>query len=282
MSKGNVLITGVSSGIGLSSARKFADNGYTVFGSVRKQVDAERVQAELGTAFTPLIFDVTDHEAISLAVKELADKIGNQGLKCLINNSGIAISGPLEILEVSAYRYQFEVNYFGLIAVTKAFLPFLGTQKDSPFSPGKIINISSVSSKNGMPFLTPYASSKAAVDSLSDGLRRELMIYGIDVVTLNPGPIETPIWEKAKKPNEAMMNSNYADSIGQFYKMMKKESREAIKVEDFANIVFKTFEQKSPKTSQVMMVGKFKKYIIPKYFLSSRLFDRILKKMLKM
>ena len=282
MTKGNILITGVSSGIGYYSAKKFIDKGYRVYGSVRKQKDADRVSDELGGNFKPLLFDVTKHDAINEAAEILKKELKNEGLKCLVNNSGVAISGPMEVLDVDAYRYQFEVNYFGMIAVTKAFLPLLGADKNSGIPPGKIINISSISGRTCMPFLTPYSSSKAAVDRFSEGLRRELMIYGIDVITMNPGAVVTPIWEKAKKPNEAMMNSNYSQSISIFYQKFIKSMKSAVRVEDFIERLYKKFTQKKPSTFDIMMKGKFTKYYLPKYLLSARTYDRFIKKALKM
>ncbi len=282
MSKGNVLITGVSTGIGYYAAKKFVDKGYTVYGSVRKQEDADRVSTELGENLKPLLFDVTNHEAINEAAEQLIKELKDAGLKCLINNSGVAISGPMEVLDVEAYRYQFEVNYFGMIAVTKAFLPLLGADKESSIPPGKIINISSISGRTCMPFLTPYSSSKAAVDRFSEGLRRELMIYGIDVITMNPGAVVTPIWEKAKEPNEAMMNSNYAKPVSIFYYKFIKSMKEAVKVEDFVDRLFKKFLQKRPGTFDIMMKKKWLKYYMPKYLLTPRMYDRFIKKALKM
>jgi len=282
MSKGNVLITGVSTGIGLYTAIKFANEGYTVYGSVRKESDIQKVSAQIGQAYRPLIFDVTDHQAVQAAAHQLEKEIGLQGLKLLINNSGIAVTGPLEVLGIEEYRYQFEVNVFGLIAVTKAFLPLLGAKKEATFPPGKIINMSSIAGKTCMPFMTPYSSSKAAVDRLSEGLRRELMVHGIDVVVFNPGPIETPIWEKAQEPSAAMMNSAYALSISRFYRIFLKESQKAIKVEKFADRVYRTFLKKSPKTFDIVMKSKMKNYLLPNYLLGDRLYDRLIKKILKM
>ncbi|MFY0624952.1 MAG: SDR family NAD(P)-dependent oxidoreductase [Reichenbachiella sp.] len=281
MSKGNILITGVSTGIGYYSAKKFIEEGFTVYGSVRKQEDADRVSNELGDHYKPLVFDVLDHDKIQAAADQLKTTIGKEGLQCLINNSGVAISGPLEILDMASYKYQFDVNYFGLIAVTKAFLPLLGTQENCPHPPGKIINISSIAGKTCMPFMTPYSNSKAAVDSLTEGLRRELIIFGIDVIAMNPGPIETPIWEKAEEPNGAILESAYGKYMTNVSKFFLKSVKNAIKVETFVDKVYKNFKSKNPKTSEVIMFGKFSQYIVPKYLLSSRKYDKILRSILK-
>ncbi|MEO9965028.1 MAG: SDR family NAD(P)-dependent oxidoreductase [Reichenbachiella sp.] len=280
MTHGNILITGASTGIGLACVRRFITEGYTVYGSVRKQSDADRLAAEFGEAFQPMIFDVTDGVAIEQAAKSLTDLLDGQGLKLLINNAGVAVTGPAEILDVDAYRHQYEVNFFGLIAVTKAFLPLLGAQHNCPFNPGKIINMSSIASKRAMPFMTPYSSSKAAVDSFTEGLRRELLIYGIDAVTLNPGPIETTIWEKIDPDMQAIEPTAYGKVLRRFMKLVDKESKNAIHPDDFANKVFKTYSSNKPKTTYVIIKNKFFKYTLLN-LVPTRVIDGFVKKILK-
>lgn len=275
--KGYVVITGVSTGIGYFAAKKFINEGYTVYGSVRKPEDADRLTKEFGPMYRPMLFDVTDHDAIQAAADSVGQELSDQGISALINNSGIAISGPVEQVDIKAYRYQFEVNYFGLIAVTKAFLPLLRQSK----TPAKIINISSISSKSHMPFLTPYASSKAAVDSLTHGLRRELLDQGIDVIVMNPGPIETPIWDKAREPGEVSWSAPYDKSAQSFFGFFMKAAKNSIPADDFADQLFKTFRAKKPRPTQIMIKSKFKNYILPKLFLTERMYDRVLLKLIK-
>lgn len=280
MTKGNVLITGASSGIGLACAKKFTEKGYTVYGSVRKQADADRLSSELGSTFQALIFDVTDGSAINASAKSLAERLQDEGLKLLINNAGIAVTGPVELLDIDAFRQQYEVNYFGLIAVTKAFLPLLGAMENCSFQPGKIINMSSIASKRAMPFMTPYSSSKAALDSFTEGLRRELMIYGIDAVTINPGPIATPIWEKIDLNTEADMPEIYRKVLKRLIKLVDKESKDAIRADKFADKVFKTFLTHKPKTTDVVIKKKFLKYSLLN-LVPDRTIDGFIKKILK-
>lgn len=280
MTKGNILITGASTGIGAACAKKFVDEGYVVFGSVRKQQDADRLTETFGDNFRPLLFDVTNELAIKKAVEDLSDQIKGEGLKLLINNAGIAVTGAAELLDLDAYRKQYEVNYFGLIAVTKAFLPLLGAKENCDFAPGKIINMSSIASKRAMPFMTPYSSSKAAVDSFTEGLRRELMIYGIDVVTINPGPIRTPIWEKIDVNLDAVQGTVYEPVLKRFMKLVDKEASDAIDASDFADHVFKTFQTKKPKVTDVVIKKKFFKYSLIS-LVPTRTIDGFIKKVLK-
>ncbi|WP_456461445.1 SDR family NAD(P)-dependent oxidoreductase [Reichenbachiella sp.] len=280
MTKGNILITGASTGIGAACVKKFIKEGYAVYGSVRKQEDADRLVEELGNDFHPLLFDVTDEEAIKKVAVELTTELDGQGLQLLINNAGIAVTGAVELLDIDAFRKQYEVNYFGLIAVTKAFLPLLGAIENCSFEPGKIINMSSIASKRTMPFMTPYAGSKAAVDSFTEGLRRELLIYGIDAVTINPGPIRTPIWEKIDVKMNLVEGTIYEPILKRFIKLVDKESKDAIEADVFANRVFKTFRSKNPKVSDVVIKNKLLKYNLLS-LISARRIDGFIKKILK-
>ncbi|UXP30647.1 SDR family NAD(P)-dependent oxidoreductase [Reichenbachiella agarivorans] len=282
MSQGNVLITGVSTGIGYFAAQKFVREGYQVYGSVRRQADADRLVEDFGVNFHPLIFDVTDEGAIHATADLLMSTIGGEGLQLLVNNSGLAITGPVQCLSTDEFRQQFEVNFFGLIAVTNAFLPLLGARDKCPHAPGKIINISSVASSSGMPFMTPYGSSKAAVDALSEGLRRELMIYGIDVIVFNPGPIKTPIWDKIVEPNALVRQTVYGKSLMIFHKLSLKQAEGAMPVERFVEKLFKAFRKKKYKTFEVIMRKKFLRYTMARMLVSDRSLDKILYKVLKM
>lgn len=282
MSKGNVLITGVSTGIGFYATKKFIAEGYTVYGSVRKKEDAERLELKFGESYRPLLFDVTDEEMVQQAARVVESEVKEEGLKLLINNSGMAVTGPAQCLSTEDFRRQFEVNFLGLVSVTHAFLPLLGARQGCSHSPGKIINISSVAAKSGMPFMTPYGSSKAAVDAYSEGLRRELMMFGIDVIVFNPGPIKTPIWEKVEEPVEAMKESPYGLVLDRFLDLSRREAAKAIAVEEFSDMLFRTFLKKKPKTFYLVVRDKWTKYLIPRLLMSDRSMDRLIFKVLKM
>ena len=181
MNRQNILITGVSSGIGLAMAERLLNNGYFVFGSVRQEKDAERLKKKLGSNFHPVIMDVTDYPSIEAAKEAVIQNAHGNGLTALINNSGIVVSGPLKYLSMEDLEYQFRVNVFGLVKVTQVFLPLLGGEKNTIYKPGTIINVSSISGLFTLPFIVPYSTSKHALESITDGLRRELDIYGINV-----------------------------------------------------------------------------------------------------
>lgn len=252
----SIVVTGVSTGIGRATAGALIERGYRVFGSVRKEEDAQRLSSEMGDSFQPLLFDVTDPDAIDRAAAQVQAIVGDLGLFGLVNNAGIAIAGPVMHVTVEEYRQQFEVNFFGQIAVIQAFLPLLGARSDCPHPPGRIVNMSSVSGRIAMPFLSPYAASKFALEALSDSLRRELMLYGIDVLVIEPGPIRTPIWDKA----EIMDPGRVADS--DFYDILMKMQANAISSgrnapgpEQVAIAVIDALERKQPAVRTVVRKG---------------------------
>ena len=189
----SVVVTGVSTGIGWGIAKVLTGQGVRVFGSVRRASDAERLRQEFGDRFVPLIFDVTDEAAVRAAADQVREALAGAPLMGLVNNAGVAVAGPLLHLPVADFRQQIEVNLTGVVIATQAFAPLLIGQPA-----GRIVNISSVGGKNGSPFMAPYNASKFALEGLSESLRRELMLFGVDVIVVAPGAVATPIWGKAR------------------------------------------------------------------------------------
>ena len=186
MGKGNILVTGASTGIGRACALRLAELGYRVFAGVRKPADGEALRAQGAGAIEPVALDVTSAESIAAAVAAL----GDEPLAGLINNAGIAVLGPLELVSVDAWRRQFEVNVIGLVAVTQACLPLLRRV------PGRIVNIGSISGRSALPGSGPYDSTKFAVEAITDSLRLEVHRWGIAVSVIEAGAMATPIYEK--------------------------------------------------------------------------------------
>jgi len=194
-----VVITGVSTGIGWGTTKVLIEKGFRVFGSVRIQADAERLEKEFGENFAPLIFDITDEPAVRSAADEVREQLNGETLFGLVNNAGVAVPAPLIHQPTEDFRQQLEVNLVSVLIVTKAFVPLLGSDRSLHGRPGRIINISSVGGKTGSPFLGAYAAAKHGLEGFSESLRRELMLYGIDVIIVGPGSIATPIWGKTKQ-----------------------------------------------------------------------------------
>jgi len=220
-----VLITGASSGIGCAASRELVSRGWTVFGGVRRETDARRLRAELGESFQPLMLDVTDSAAVREAAGVVEEELAGANLDALINNAGTTCLGPLACLSTEALRGQFEVNLFGLFEVTRRFLPLLGaarggaqpascgSQPASCGSPGRIVNLSSASGRLAFPFFGFYAASKHALEGLSDALRRELQLYGIHVILIEPSIVRTPLVEKSVAQAQAFRDTAYWPAI---------------------------------------------------------------------
>jgi NAD(P)-dependent dehydrogenase (short-subunit alcohol dehydrogenase family) len=206
----SVVITGASTGIGWATAKLLLDRGFRVFGSVRRPADADRLKTEFGANFIPLRFDVTDEAAVLAAAREVRAVLAGETLAGLVNNAGIAVAGPVLELSADEFRRQMEVNFIGPIIATQAFGPLLGSDPSLKGPRGKIVMISSVAGKNGNPLSSAYSASKHAIEGLSESLRREMMLFGIDVIIIAPGAVKTPIWSKADEVDiSAYKNSPY-------------------------------------------------------------------------
>ena len=210
----------------------------------------------------------------------MQEVIEDEGLACLINNAGIAVGGPVMHISMEDYQRQFDVNLFGVIAVTKAYLPLLGAVKNYKNKPGKILNMSSISGQIAFAFLSPYCASKFALEAFGDCLRREMIIYGIDVISIEPGPVKTPIWNKSPEIPAEVLASDFGNGLQQFQQYMGKSAKEGMESDDLAMEVFKVYKKRKPKTRYVFMNKKFTNYTIPRHFISARKFDGFIKKML--
>lgn len=273
----NILITGVSTGIGYGVTKELIARGYTVFGSVRRQQDAERLHSEFGEKFVPLIFDVTDQAAVLKAAEDVKQKLNGEGLGGLINNSGISVTGPLQYLPMNELRRNFEVNVFGLVQVTQAFLPLLGAEPNHPSAPGRIINISSVNGKIAPPYMAPYTGTKHAVEGISNCLRRELMQFGIDVIIIGPGAVQTPIWDKGTL--DMYKNTPYITSLVKFFKKFVTEGKQGMPLDVFSRRLADIFETSRPKTRYAIVQKPFFNWILPR-MLPEKVMDRFFKKLM--
>ena len=195
-----ILITGASTGIGQHASKIFIEAGYDVLAGVRSDQDADRLKAQLGLKVHPLIMDVTDHTSVENAKRQAEMEMEGGYLVAIINNAGIVVTGAVLYVPMEAWQRQLDVNVMGVIRTTQLFFPLLSRPREtSDHHPRRIINMSSVSGLFASPFMAPYVSSKFALEGLSDSLRRELYMYDIQVVLIEPGGIITPMWQKAKE-----------------------------------------------------------------------------------
>jgi NAD(P)-dependent dehydrogenase (short-subunit alcohol dehydrogenase family) len=197
--KGNVFITGAAAGIGAATTTRLAAAGYRVFAGVHRDRDAGSLASIPGVQ--PVAIDVTDPSGVASAAKVVQEAASGKGLKALINNAGVMVQGPLELVPPAEWRRQFEVNTLGAVHVIQAFLPLLREGK------GRIINISAPTARVPVPFMAPIGSSKAALASLSDSLRVELGAWSIPVTVIEPGGTDTAIFRKAESAMQAVLGA---------------------------------------------------------------------------
>lgn len=276
----HAVVTGVSTGIGYAIARTLIAHDVCVFGSVRRIEDGARLRTEFGERFTPIVFDVTDAAAIHASVPIVAESLEGRTLFGLVNNAGIAIGGPLIHQPLEEVRRHLEVNTLGVLATTQAFAPLLGTDRNRSGKPGRIINISSVAGRISAPFLGAYAASKRALEGMSHSLRRELMIFGIDVILINPGSVVTPIWDKAERLDaSSYASTEYAPFLGRFLKAALKSGRAGLPADAVGHAAWKALTDEHPRTFYPILRHRLLNWTIP-LALPARLLDRLIAKRL--
>ena len=276
-----VLVTGISTGIGKAIAEELLNNDFFVIGSVRKDEDADILKDKYKEKFDYVTFDVTDKKAIDKSKEKVQAvlKKNKSYLCCIINNAGVALGGPLRYLDTKIYRKQFDVNFFGLIDVTKTFLDLLIDSNSKPLK-NKIINIGSISGKRSYPFVGPYTSSKFALEGLTDSLRRELLIHDVDVVLIEPGPIKTEIWNKVPDiEKNPFIKTEYEESLRKFNQVYIKMGKNGLHPDLIGNLVHKILLTNKPKTRYVITPRKLRNYIIPGFF-PDRWVDKLIGTML--
>jgi NAD(P)-dependent dehydrogenase (short-subunit alcohol dehydrogenase family) len=272
----SVVVTGVSTGIGRSIARVMVKKGFHVYGSVRRQIDADSLSAELGDRFTPLIFDITDASTVLASAQFVREQLQGNSLLGLVNNAGVAVPGPLLHIPLDEFRHQMEVNLTGPLIVTQAFTSLLGATHDFQGNPGRIVMISSVGGRMAFPFQGPYVASKFALEGLSDTLRIELMLYGVDVISIEPGPIATPIWDKGEQIDAAYYaETDYAPILGGYQKYMIAEGRKGLPPDDVGQLVHHVLTTPHPRIRYPILRGQFLNYTLPRQ-LPSRFVNRFI------
>ncbi len=274
----SVVVTGASTGIGQAAAILLAKNGHQVFAGVRKAKDGETLRL-LEPKLIPIILDVCSSESLKQAAEEIAGLRDKSRPFCLINNAGIAVSGPVEALRMSEWRKQFDVNFFGHIEATQAFLPIIRETK------GRIINVSSINGRMAAPFMGAYSASKFAVEALSDALRIELAPFGVKVTVIQPGPIATPIWAKGiDNRDEVLAKCDstklplYIKTYEKFEKLVEAISKRAIPVEFVAKAIEKELISKSPAARVIVAGAKSHFETRLSEWLPEKVFDKLVLK----
>jgi len=250
----SIFISGASSGIGKALSLELDKQGYQVFAGVRNEQDAEALGAEASQNLIPLMLDVTMPESITAACAQVQERTNGE-LFCLVNNAGISVSGALEFIPVQDFRQQIEVNLIGQLALTQRALPMIRKGR------GRLIFVSSVAGRLVTPFNGPYATSKAALVAMADGLRLELMPWEIYVSVLFVGSVQTPIWKKSAHLAGEILRRSPSDAwnlygakqkrAGAFY---RQAGENGMSVERVARIVRRLVEVDRPK--EYVLVGR--------------------------
>jgi NAD(P)-dependent dehydrogenase (short-subunit alcohol dehydrogenase family) len=275
----SVVITGASTGIGWAAAKLLLQRGFRVFGSVRKQADADRLSGEFGANFTPLLFDVTDEAAVLAAARKVRAALGGETLSGLVNNAGIAVPGPVLELAADEFRRQIDVNVIGPIIATQAFGPLLGSDPSLKGPKGRIVMISSVAGKNGNPLMSAYSASKHALEGLSESLRREMMLFGIDVIIIAPGAVKTPIWAKAEEVDfSAYRNSPFFPALERIRQFMLQLGENGLPPEQIAERIADALTSTRPRVRYQITPNSMRDLVTA--MLPKRMVDRIIAKRL--
>jgi NAD(P)-dependent dehydrogenase (short-subunit alcohol dehydrogenase family) len=270
-----VFITGASSGIGHSSAMLLAEKGFLVFAGVRRPEDAARLERQGRGRVFAIHADVTDETSIRAAVGQVSGRVKGHGLDGLVNNAGIGIAGPIEHMPMDVLRQQFDVNVFGQVAVTQAFLPLIRQAR------GRIVNMGSVGAHIAIPFGGALCASKAAFRSLNDALRLELRPFGIFVSMIEPGSIHTPAVGKTLGDVDGTISAlppegaaRYADTLRRFMERAQEREEQGSSPDVVAKAVHHALTAKQPHARYP--VGKDARLLVtmPRV-LSDGMLDRI-------
>lgn len=273
--RGAVVVTGASTGIGAACALHLDRLGIRVFAGVRKEEDGNTLIQKTSGRITSLLLDVTDEASTTAAADNVAKAVGDGGLFGLVNNAGIVVGGPLEFLPLSEIRKQFEVNVIGQIAAIQAFLPLLRASR------GRIVNMGSIAGRMAMPFIGPYSASKFAFEAITDALRLELLPWGISVSIIEPGDVATPIWRKSFAAAEKTAQNFPAQAVDLYGASLKavriaagKAAAAGIDPDIVARAVAHALTARSPKTrypvGHDVRLRVFLKKVLP-----DRLFDQL-------
>jgi NAD(P)-dependent dehydrogenase (short-subunit alcohol dehydrogenase family) len=269
-----VVVTGASAGIGAATTSHLAALGFQVFAGVRKPEDYQAIGESGAERVTPILLDTTKEDTIAAAREQIGAEVEETGLAGLVNNAGIAVGGPLELIPIADLRRQLETNVIGVAAVTQAFLPLLRQ------GGGRIVNVGSTSGRVAAPFAGPYAVSKFALRAFNDSLRVELCPWDLPVCLIEVGPVATGIWDKSLTEMDQRwdgMSPAARGLYGTLFKAIRRSAedraRHGISVDDVVAAIVHAMTARRPRTRYI--VGKIAQQIAVVSLLPDRLRDRL-------
>jgi NAD(P)-dependent dehydrogenase (short-subunit alcohol dehydrogenase family) len=275
----SALVTGSSTGIGRATSLRLDAAGWRIFAGVRRQEDAESLRAKSSRRLTPVVIDVTDAGAIAAAAEQIASELGGAGLDGLVNNAGIGVPSPLETLPIEDFRRQIEVNLVGQVAVTQAMLPLIRKAR------GRIVFISSIGGRVAFPLGGAYHAAKFGIEAVGDVFRQELRPWAISVSIVEPGSIDTPIWERGNREIDAIgervpgHDQLYGPAVAAYRKASKSLAERGIPAEKVAETIEHALRARRPRTRY--LVGRDAKLQARARIITpTRLFDRVVARVL--
>ena len=277
----SLVITGVSSGIGYAMSKYFVERGFVVFGSVRDTGTGSRIREELGDRFHPLLFDVCDKRAVLEGRDIVREHLSGTPVTALVNNAGLALFGPVELIDDNAFAHVLTVSVMGTRNVTNAFLPLLRAPNDRAARAGKIINISSLSGILNTPMNGAYCISKHALESLGETYRRELKADAIDVVSIRSGPIQSEIWAKNLIEAPDYANEAYNEMSRNAQTIMSSAQASALPADVIAQLVLGIVEGRRRRTSYALGAGAFMARLLASDLMPARLADWLIDRKLR-
>lgn len=278
--RGAVVLTGASTGIGRATALRLDREGFDVFAGVRREQDADSLRAEASDRLRTLLLDVTDDGAIAAAAAEVAQATGGK-LAGLVNNAGIAVAGPIELLPIADFRKQIEVNLTGQVAVTQAMLPMLRDAR------GRIILISSIGGRMANPYMGAYHAAKFGLEAVGDSLRQEVARFGVQVAIIEPGAVSTPIWDKGVDSASATREhfgegaeDLYGKQLDRMAELSPKLDAQGVAPEKVAEVIFDALTSARPKTRYLVGNTRVRVQAFAAKWFPDRLLDRIVARLI--
>ncbi len=277
----SVLVTGSSTGIGRATALRLDLAGWRVFAGVRKEEDADSLRTAGSDRLTPVMLDVTDADAIAAAAALLGNELGGAGLDGLVNNAGVAIPSPLETMPIDAFRRQIEVNLTGQVAVTQAVLPLIRDAR------GRIVFVSSIGGRIAFPLTGAYHAAKFGVEAVGDVFRQELRRWGISVSVVEPGSIDTPIWDSGERAADEIggdieaREELYGKAIARYRKLTRNLAERGIEPDKVAAVIEQALTSSRPRPRYLVGLDARTQARI-KPVIPTRIWDRIVARMMNL
>lgn len=269
----SALVTGASTGIGRATALRLDEDGWRVFAGVRREEDAADLREAGSERIAPLLLDVTDGGQIAAAFERVGAEAGGR-LDGLVNNAGVSIPSPLETMPIEDFRRQVEVNLTGQVAVTQAMLPAIRAGR------GRVVFISSIGGRIAFPFTGAYHAAKFGIEAVGDTFRQELRPWGIGVSIVEPGSIDTPIWERGERTADEMgerspeRESLYGKAIESYRKVIRDTAERGIPPEKVAKVVEHALSARRPRSRYLVgLDAKVQARLKP--LIPTPVFDRI-------